>query len=87
LVPLNPAIALLPSEDTTTNRELVAGRLKTYLQVTALPGKQYTAGMLRDAMIDGIVISDAAVTLNGSAAGSVATTILELPVLGNETWE
>jgi hypothetical protein len=87
LILLNPSITLLPAEDTGTNRELVSGRLKTYLQATALPGRTYTAGMLREAVIDGVTISDGTVKLNGSITGETATTILQLPVLGAETWE
>jgi hypothetical protein len=43
--------------------------------------------MLREAVIDGVTISAAAVTLNGSTAGTAISTILQLPVLGTETWE
>jgi uncharacterized phage protein gp47/JayE len=87
LLPLNPAITLLPAEDTLTNREAVSGRLKAYLQATSLPGKTYTAGMLREAVIDGVTVSGGTVTLNGSGTGAVPATILQLPVLGTETWE
>jgi uncharacterized phage protein gp47/JayE len=87
LVPLNPVISLLPTEDTLSNRELVSGRLKAYLQATSLPGKTYTAGMLREAIIDGVTISGGTVELNGSASGAVPATILQLPVPGEETWE
>jgi uncharacterized phage protein gp47/JayE len=87
LVPLNPAIALEPGEDTVGNRELVLGRLKMYLQATAIPGKRYTAGMLRDAIIDGVTVSGGTVKLNGSVTGEVTTTILQLPVVGAETWQ
>ena len=86
LIPLNPVISLLPSEDTLANRDIASNRLKAYLQVTAAPGIRYTAGMLRDALIDGIQISGGTVALNGSASGDVASTVLELPVLGEMTW-
>jgi uncharacterized phage protein gp47/JayE len=87
LIPLNPAIALLQAENTVSNRELVLERLKTYLQATSAPGKTYTAGMLREAVVDGVIISGATVKLNGSANGSISTTILQLPVPGEESWE
>jgi hypothetical protein len=83
LRPLNPAVALVPAEDTLTNREIVTGRLKTYLEATARPGIRYTAGMLRDALIDGVTISGGAVKLSDSTTGEVNTTILQLPVLGD----
>ena len=87
LIPLEPVISLLPIEDNLTNREIVENRLKTYLQATAAPGIRYTAGNLRDAIIDGIQISGGTVSINESTAGELETTILELPVLGNLTWE
>jgi len=87
LVPLNPVISLLPTEDNLTNRDAVSNRLKTYLQATASPGMRYTAGNLRDAVIDSIQISGGTVSIGGSPAGEVETTILELPVLGVLEWE
>jgi uncharacterized phage protein gp47/JayE len=87
LLPLNPAVALLPGEDTVSNRETVTGRLKAYLQATAAPGAHYTAGALRDAVIDGVLITAATVKLNGGTAGSVTATLLQLPVLGEPAWE
>ncbi|MDR1507127.1 MAG: baseplate J/gp47 family protein [Treponema sp.] len=87
LLPLDPVIALLPVEDFTANRKIVESRLRTYLQATAIPGTQYTAGMLREAIIDGVIISGATVKLNGSATGKITATILQLPVLGELTWE
>jgi hypothetical protein len=87
LIPLNPVIALLPAEDTLANRETVSGRLKTYLESAAAPGIRYTAGMLRDAIIDGVTISGAVVKLSGSTTGEVTATILQLPVLGDISWE
>jgi hypothetical protein len=87
LIPLDPAVALLPPEDTLANREIVTDRLKMYLEATATPGIRYTAGILREAIIDGVTISGAAVRLAGSTTGEVDTTILELPVLGDLSWE
>jgi hypothetical protein len=48
---------------------------------------QYTAGILRDAVIDGTIISTATVKIDGSTAGIATSTILQLPVLGELTWE
>ena len=87
LIPLNPSVSLLPQEDSLANREIVSARLRTYLQATAAPGIRYTAGNLRDAIIDGIQISGGTVSLGGSTTGDLATTILELPVLGDLTWQ
>jgi hypothetical protein len=87
LIPLDPVIALVPAEDTVSNRETAVNRLKTYLQATAAPGVRYTAGILREALIDGVIISGAAVKLDGSTAGAIETTVLQLPVLGAPAWE
>jgi len=87
LIPLNPAIALLPSEDTLANREIVENRLRIYLQATAAPGIRYTAGNLREAVIDGVQISGGTVSLGGSVVGELVVTVLELPVLGDLTWQ
>jgi hypothetical protein len=43
--------------------------------------------MLREAVIDGVTISGAAVKVNGSTSGEVQAAILQLPVLGDITWE
>lgn len=86
LLPLEPAIALLPAEDTVANRELVTGRLKMYLEAAAVPGSRHTAGMLQDAVVDGVIISAATVRLHGSTTGEVGTTMLQLPVLGEVAW-
>ena len=77
----------MPAEDTLFNRDLAVGRLKTYLEATAAPGVRYTAGMLREAIIDGVTISGAAVKLSGSTTGEIPATILQLPVLGDVSWE
>ena len=87
LISINPTIALLPGEDTLTNREIVENRLKTYLQATAAPGISYTAGILREAIIDGVIISTATIKINGSTTGTIETTILQYPILGALTWE
>ncbi|MDR0322366.1 MAG: baseplate J/gp47 family protein [Treponema sp.] len=87
LISLNPEIQLSLQEDTMENRELAETRLKAYLQHTAKPGVKITAGSLRDAIIDGVKISELTVKLAGNSAGSIQTTILEYPVLGTITWE
>ena len=87
LIPINPTIALLPTEDTLSNRGIVENRLKTYLQATAAPGINYTAGILREAIIDGVTISTATVKISGSTTGIIATTILQYPIAGTITWE
>jgi hypothetical protein len=86
LIPLDPVVTLLPAEDTVSNRETAMNRMKTYLQATAVPGIRYTAGILRDAIIDGVLISGAEVKLDGSVTGAVPTTVLQLPVLGEPSW-
>jgi len=86
LVLLNPEIRLDQQEDTLGNRAIAENRLKVYLQHTAKPGTQVTAGALRAAIIDGEKITTAEVALAGNIAGIVQTTILEYPVLGAITW-
>jgi hypothetical protein len=83
LVALNPEVHLLPAEDTVSNRELVLYRMQTYLDLTAKPGCSYTPGMLRDASVDGVTITDAEISI-GSAVRT--STYLELFVLGAPTW-
>jgi uncharacterized phage protein gp47/JayE len=86
LVSLNPAVTLPAQEDTLQNRETAVNRLKAFLQVTAEPGVSITAGALRTAIIDGVAITDAQVTLGGSVTGIMPTTILQYPVLGEVEW-
>jgi uncharacterized phage protein gp47/JayE len=87
LIALNPVIALVPGEDTVSNRDIVTNRLKTYLQAVGKPGMSYTAGLLRDVVIDGLTITNGTIRLNGSSTGIISTTILQLAVLGTITWE
>jgi uncharacterized phage protein gp47/JayE len=87
IVPINPGIKLPPQEDTLENRGLAEARLKTYLQHTAKPGMAVTAGALREAIIDGVKISEATVKLAGDASGILRITILEYPTLGAIAWE
>jgi len=86
LIQLNPVLSL-PKNDTVANREMVLSRIKSYLQSTSKPGKQFTSGMLRNAFVDGVNIISGIVKLNGDTNGIVSTTILQLPVLGVPTWE
>jgi uncharacterized phage protein gp47/JayE len=87
IITFNPVIALLPHEDSQSNRELAINRMRTYLQLTAKPGFCATSGLLRDSVVDGITISDAVVKLEGNPAGTIQTTILQYPVLGEVLWE
>ena len=87
ILDLNPVVSLLPNEDSQENRETAVGRMKAFLQLLAMPGIQVTAGALRNAVIDGIRITDAAVKLNGDTTGIVKTTILQYPYLGEVSWE
>jgi hypothetical protein len=83
LVPLDPSVHLLPVEDTVSNRILVEHRMRTYLDLTAKPGRSYTPGMLRDAIVDGVIITDASISIG---LATRTTTALELFVLGVPSW-
>ena len=87
ILSINPEITLLRQEDTPSNRETAAARLREYLQKNAKPGIKITSGAFREAIIDGIIISDAVVKLAGDISGIFSTTILEYPVLGEITWQ
>jgi uncharacterized phage protein gp47/JayE len=87
IIHINPALTLPAQEDTQTNRELAVSRIKTYMQMTARPGGLTTAGALKTAIIDGVQITDATVKIGGSVIGTVPTTILEYPYIGDVTWE
>jgi len=87
IIDVNPSVSLPLHEDTQANRELAENRIRTYTQKTAKPGGQITAGALRQAVIDGVAISDATVKLGGDILGSVTTTILEYPCIGEIIWE
>jgi hypothetical protein len=87
IIDLNPAVSLLPSEDSNMNRATAISRMKAYLQVSARPGVQITAGALRIAIIDGITITNATVKLHGDSTGIITTTILQYPYLGEVSWE
>jgi uncharacterized phage protein gp47/JayE len=87
ILQLNPAVSLLPFEDKQENRAIVVNRMKAYLQLVAMPGVQVTAGALREAIIDGVTITEARVKLNGDTTGIITTTILQYPCLGDVSWE
>ena len=87
IINLNPAVSLLPTEDTNMNRATAVSRMKTYLQVSARPGVQITAGALRSAIIDGVTLTNATVKVNGESTGIITTTILQYPYLGEVSWE
>jgi hypothetical protein len=87
IIRLNPAAALLPQEDTQSNRELVESRMKAYLQTAAKPGTQITAGALRNAVIDGVAVTDAAVKIGGGVTGIVPVTVMQYPYIGEVAWE
>lgn len=83
LVALDPAVHLLPAEDTVSNRTLAEHRLRTYLDLTAKPGITYTPGMLRDAVVDGVILTDASISIGGATRTS---TVLQLFTLGALSW-
>jgi len=87
IIHINPFVSLPLQEDTLANRDLVDMRIRTYMQVAAKPGGQITAGALRLAVIDGVTITDATVELGGDVLGSVTTTILEYPCIGEVLWD
>ena len=87
IIPVNPSASLPPQEDSQANRELAEARMKAWMQLTARPGVQVTAGALRLAVIDGAAITNATVRLRGDVAGIVATTVLEYPYIGEIAWE
>jgi len=87
IIQMTPSVSLPPREDTLANRDLVDSRMRSWLQVIAEPGVQITAGALRLAAIDGVTITDIAVTLNGSTTGIITTTVLEYPYLKELLWE
>ena len=86
IITLNPPAALQPHEGGRPNRYLAANRMRGYLQTAAKPGFITAAGMLRDSIIDGITISDAAVKLNGSPNGTIPAAVLQYPYLGGGYW-
>jgi len=87
IININPSVKLPPAEDNYGNRETAVKRIKSYMQIMAKPGVSVTAGALREAVIDGVTITDAAVKIGGSVIGMVNTTILQYPYIGAVIWE
>jgi hypothetical protein len=87
IIAVNPSASLSLQEDSLANRELAVSRMKAYMQLVAKPGARVTAGALRQAVIDGVTITDVTVRLGGSTAGIAGTTILEYPHIGEVIWE
>jgi uncharacterized phage protein gp47/JayE len=87
IINLNPAVLLPVQENTQYNRELASKRLKTYLQLKAIPGQDITAGALRLAIIDGVDITNVIVKLNDDPTGIISITILQYPYIGEIIWE
>jgi hypothetical protein len=87
IITLNPTVSLLPHEDSQSNRDIAEKRMRAFLQLTAKPGYHATSGSLRDSIVDGITISDAVVKLAGSSTGTLPTTILQYPYIGEILWE
>ena len=83
LVRIEPTIELLDAEDTAENRSTVLSRLKTYLNVKAMPGSSFTQETLQSVIVDGSTISSARLTLPN---GKIETTALQYPVMGSVTW-
>lgn len=80
---LMPSIQLLPTENSVENRSTIKARLQSFLNIKAGPGISFTQGLLQSVIVDGIVISEASLTLPN---GKIETTILEYPVLGDIIW-
>lgn len=83
LVSLNPEVHLLTAEDTVANRALALYRMQTYLDLTVEPGCSMTPGKLRDAIVDGVTLTDATVSIGAS---TISSTVLQYLVLGTPTW-
>lgn len=83
LIPLEPSIKLLPLEDTPSNRDLVKNRLQVFLTAKAEPGVCFTQGLLQSIIVDGVIISEAVLTLPD---GKLEATVLQYPVLEEITW-
>ena len=82
IISLNPTIELLDAEDTTSNRTTAGERIQTWMALNVKPGSTVTSGNIRDAIVDGSVITDATVTLETGSS-----TILQLLDVGEITWD
>lgn len=86
IISLHPVVTLRQEEDTRVNRDLAVSRMTAYVQRAAKPGAEITAGALRQAVIDGVAVSDAEVTLNRSNTGTVSASILQYPYIDEVIW-
>ncbi|MEL3907903.1 MAG: baseplate J/gp47 family protein [Treponemataceae bacterium] len=84
---INMSITLLASENSTTNQNIVLNRIKSYLNTSAKPGINYTEGIFRDIIVDGVKITYVRVNFSDFDTGIFTTTILEYPVLGKVRFE
>ncbi len=84
LVAIDPSIELLPAEDTVDNRNTVLSRIHNWMDIAIKPGSTVTSGQIRDAFVDGVVVTDATVTLPGN--DPLESTLLQLLTLGGVTW-
>ena len=82
-VPLNPTITLKPEEDTAANRATVETRIRNWMHVEVKPGKSITAGHIRGAFVDGVLITSGNVSLT---ANPLNTTQVQIAVIGTITW-
>jgi len=87
IVAVSPSASLPAAEDSLENRGLAEGRMLAWMQAEARPGARVTAGALRLAAIDGVEITDIDVRIGGAADGTVETSVLEYPWLGEVAWE
>jgi len=83
LIPVNPTVVLLPTEDTAANRLIVTQCLKAWLQTYGKPVGSITPDQLRASFVDGALITGGAVIL---PANPFVTTAFQYPVLGVITW-
>lgn len=83
IVSTDPQIHLLPAEDSVANRAIAEARLKNWYEVVIEPGSSLAASQLRAVIVDGVVFTDATVTIPG---GDKTTSILQLLTLGTLAW-
>lgn len=83
LMPLNPTITLLPTEDTAPNRLVVTQCLQAWLQTYGKPEGSITPEQLRASFVDGSTITGGSVVL---PENPFLTTALQYPILGAITW-
>ncbi|WP_020613096.1 baseplate J/gp47 family protein [Sediminispirochaeta bajacaliforniensis] len=81
IIYVNPSIELISTEDTESNRNTTEIRIKSWMALNIKPGSSITSYQLRDAIVDGTIITDASVTLETGSS-----TILQLLDLGDINW-